>query len=228
MQIIIESLIEGAKRAKGLTVIIDVYRAFTTAAYVMNNHAKRILPVGTLEEAFELKKKHPEWILIGEKDGVMVEGMDYGNSPYLIKDVDFTGKTVIMSTIAGTRGVATAVGADEILTGSFVNVDATARYIKRKNPLNVTIVSMGYGGYKKTDEDELFAQFLKEKLEGKTPDFSMIKNKLTDYPAYFYTDKDRKEFPTGDHDCALDVDRFNFVLKVIKNKEGQLEIVKVN
>jgi len=84
------SLIEGAKQATGLAVVIDVFRAFTTAAYVMANGAERIYPVETVEEAFELKRSHHNWILMGEREGKQVPGFDYGNSPYDVKDVDFT------------------------------------------------------------------------------------------------------------------------------------------
>ncbi len=227
MQILIESLIEGAKRAKGLTVIIDVYRAFTTAVYVMNNHAKKIIPVGTLEEAFELKKKHPEYLLMGERGGWKVDGFDFGNSPYIANETDFTGKTVVLSTSAGTQGIIHAKDATEILTGSFVNAGAIVKYIKKKNPDFVTLVAMGSAGIEKTDEDELFAEFIKERLEGKNPDFNKIKDKIIAHKPYYHIDKNKKEFPRGDVDCAIDVDRFNFILKVVKNKEGQLEIVRI-
>lgn len=58
MDITIESLLQGARNARGLVVLIDVLRAFTTAAYVLNNGARKIIPVGRLEEAFRLKKSN--------------------------------------------------------------------------------------------------------------------------------------------------------------------------
>ena len=41
MNIKILHMVEGAKQATGLTVIIDVFRAFTVEAYLMNNDAEK-------------------------------------------------------------------------------------------------------------------------------------------------------------------------------------------
>jgi 2-phosphosulfolactate phosphatase len=126
------SLLEGARRAKGTTVIIDVFRAFTTAAFVIANGAETIIPVGTIEEAFELRRCNPGWLIMGEVHGHKVQGFDYGNSPDEVSQVDFTGKTVIQRTSSGVQGILTASGADEVLLGSFVTAEATIDYIMRK------------------------------------------------------------------------------------------------
>ena len=226
MEIVIESLITGAKKARGLTVIIDVFRAFTTAAFVMNNGARKILPVETVDEAFELKKKNPDYILMGERKGIKVEGFDLGNSPFEIKDLDFTYKTVIMTTSAGTQGIVNAKNANEIIPGSFVYVNAIVKYIKNKNPSVVTIVAMGESGVEKSDEDELCAKYIKDLLEGGHPDFDEIKNYLRTYKSSLkFLDDSRAEFPKGDFDCAMAIDSFDFVLKVIRKPEG-LMIIK--
>ena len=69
MNVQILQLIDGAKQARGLTVIIDVFRAFSVECYAMVRGAKNILPVGTIEEAFALKEKYPDAILVGERGG---------------------------------------------------------------------------------------------------------------------------------------------------------------
>ena len=119
MDIRILQLIKGAREAKGLTVIIDVFRAFSTACYVFGNGARRIIPVGDFDTARELKKQNPTFFLIGERGGERPPDFDYGNSPTEIKHVDFTGRTVIQTTSAGTQGIANAWQAKEIITGSF-------------------------------------------------------------------------------------------------------------
>jgi len=70
-----------AIEATGLTVIIDVFRAFSTECFVFQNGAKYIIPVLTLEEAYELKRQNSDYVLMGERGGVRPEGFDYGNSP---------------------------------------------------------------------------------------------------------------------------------------------------
>ena len=109
MNIQILHMVEGAKAAKGLTVIIDVFRAFTVETYLMRNNAHRIYPVGDIETAFACKKADPEnTLLCGERKGIMVEGFDFGNSPSQLEHVDLTGKTVVHTTSAGTQGIANA------------------------------------------------------------------------------------------------------------------------
>lgn len=226
MKVTIESLVEEARRAKGLVVVIDVFRAFTTAAYVMNNGAEKIIPIGNLDEAFELKK-NPDYILMGERKGLKVQGFDYGNSPFEIKDVDFGGKTVVMTTSAGTQGIANAKNADEIILGNFVCIDAIVNYIRKLNPKTVTLVALGSEGIVIRDEDELCAKYIKDSLEGKVPDFDKIRNHLRNYEsALKFFDESRPEFPKGDFDCAMDINRFDSVLKVVR-KGDLLEIVKV-
>ncbi len=246
MEIITESLLEGAKRARGLVVIIDVFRAFTTAAYVMNNGARKIIPASSLKEAFELKNRNPEFILIGERNGLKIEGFDYGNSPAEIKDIDFTDKTVIQTTSAGTQGIINAKKAEEILLCSFVNIQSTIDYtrkilqrkifvpnqsyalirVKKSNPDIVTLVSMGTSGVEKSDEDELCAGYIKDSLEGKKPDFNEIKSYLRTYKsALKFFDKSRPEFHEDDFHCAMSINRFKFVLKV-KKENDQIYIVK--
>ena len=100
------SLIEGARAATGTAVIIDVFRAFTTAAFVIANGAETILPVGDVDEALALRRSHPEWRVMGEVHGHKVPGFDYGNSPDEVSGVDFKGRTVIQRTSSGVRAAA--------------------------------------------------------------------------------------------------------------------------
>ena len=88
MDIQILHLAEGAKRAVGLTVIIDVFRAFTVEPWLMSRNAQCILPVGEVAQAFACKKQFPQAILCGERNGIMVEGFDYGNSPSQFEHTD--------------------------------------------------------------------------------------------------------------------------------------------
>jgi len=221
------SLNSGALRAEGLTVVIDVFRAFTTAAYVMHNDAESIVPVETVEDAFRLKGEHPDWLLMGEVDGVKVEGFDYGNSPHEVKELDFKGKTLIQRTSAGTKGIILAHNADEILLGSFVTADAIVDYIKGRNPEVVSLVAMGWNGKENTPEDEYLAEYVEMKLRGRTPDFRDMKMKIREssYGAKFF-DSEKPEFVEGDFHAAMDLNRFNFVLRV--NRDIGLHVEKIS
>lgn len=220
MDIAIKSTLSGAKEAEGLTVVVDVFRAFTTLCYAFNNGAEGAIAVKTAEEAFELKGKNPDFILMGEDQGIMIKGFDYGNSPADIEDVDFTGKTIIIRTTAGTQGLLSADRADEVITGSFVNASAIAEYIKSKNPEKVTIVAMGDGDTEKRDEDELCAQYLESMLLGEPSEFKKIAEHLRGYKsALKFFDPARPEFPKKDFELCMAVDKFSFVLAT--KREGK-------
>jgi len=210
------SLLEGAGQARGLAVVIDVFRAFTTAAYVMANGAERIIPVGTVEEAFAMKQAGRGVVLMGERDGKQVLGFDYGNSPHEVRDVNFTGITVVQTTSAGTRGLMLAGNADEILPGSFVMADAIVAYIRKRSPEVVSLVAMGWGGVGKSPEDELFAEYIEMKLKGEEPDFEAMKEEIRRHPegAKFF-DETQETFVEGDFHAAMDLNRFNFCLKLV-------------
>ena len=133
MNIKILHMVEGAKEATGVAVIIDVFRAFTVEAYLMNNGADRIIPVGDMQMAYNYKKSKPDAILVGERHGKILPGFDYGNSPSQLENVNLKSKTIVHTTSAGTQGIANAKNADVILTGSLVNARAIAEYIKSNN-----------------------------------------------------------------------------------------------
>lgn len=221
MNIRILQLVEGARAARGLTVIIDVFRAMTVEAYVMNNHAAKLYPVGDKDFAYRYKEAHPDAVLIGERNGVMLPGFQFGNSPSQVKNVDFTGKTVLHTTSAGTQGTANAAGADEILTGSLVNAAAIAEYIRRKNPKDVSLVCMGLNALRPIEEDTLCAEYIKSLLEGDPIDpREQIPMLAATSGAKFFDPEKQNVFPEEDFHLSTEIDRFNFVLRVEPDETG--------
>jgi len=220
MDVEIKSLVSGAEEAEGLTVIIDVFRAFTTLAYVFNNGAKEAFAVKRAEEAFGIKEQNPDFVLMGEDNGIIIDGFDYGNSPADIEGVDFSGKTVIMRTSAGTQGLLSVVKVDEIITGSFVNASAVASYIKSKNPGKVTLVAMGVDNVEQRDEDELCVQYIKGLLTRKEMDFNKILTHMRSYKsAKKFFNQEMPEYPERDFELCMALDRFDFVLSA--KREGK-------
>lgn len=230
MEIRVLQLIEGAKKAEGLAVIIDVFRAFSTACYAMAGGAARIVPVGDLETAFRLKREEPQALLVGERGGVMVPGFDYGNSPTQLKAADVRGKTIVHTTSAGTQGIANARMADEIITGSFVNAEAIASYIRRRKPEIVSLVCMGLGGEREADEDTLCADYIRHRLEGRTVDFSKIVARLqsANRSGSFLDLVGEASAPKDDFDLCLALDAFDFVLRVRPGRDdlAELEMIR--
>jgi len=228
MEIRIFQLLEGAKKAEGLTVIIDVFRAFSVACYAMNNGASEILPVGDIEQAYELKRRNPDYILIGERGDRKPQGFDFGNCPTHILNIDFSGKTVVHTTSAGTQGLVNAVHADERITGSFVNAPAIVKYINMKNPAIVSLVCMGYSMQYPTEEDTFCAEYIKDCLLNKRPDFPLMKETIRNTSAQrLFVPENQTFSPASDFDFCTDLGRFNFILKA-EEKDGLLRIRRLD
>lgn len=215
MQIEILQLLEGAKKAKGLTVIIDVFRAFSTACYAFGNGVERIFPVGDLDLAYKLKQKNPEYILVGERFEKKPEGFDFGNSPSQLLNAQLERKTMVHTTSSGTQGIANAKNAEEIITGSFVNAKAIINYIRQRNPAHVSLVCMGYSCEYPTDEDTFLAVYIKNELEGNPNDFDkMVEQLRVGDGARFFSPEKQEWAPAADFDLCLALNRFDFILKV--------------
>ena len=216
MTISILSLLEGARNATGSVAVIDTFRAFTTAAVALANGAGRIVMVGSVDEALALRAAERDAICMGEVGGRAPKGFDYGNSPFEIAAVDFTGRTVIQRTSAGTQGiVAASARAERLYAASLVTADATVRALRSSAPSEITIVAMGDSGTVRTDEDELTAIHLRSRLEGRPGDREAVQRLIRagGEVARFF-DPGRPGHRPEDVEIALDIDRYDFAIRV--------------
>ena len=116
--------------------------------YCFAGGAVKSYPIGSMEDAFALKREHPDWVLLGERGGAKVEGCDLGNSPWDAMNYDFRGKTMIHSTSAGTQGIVNAAraSATQIITGSLQFFDPALAHIfpREDYPLCVALNRFGF------------------------------------------------------------------------------------
>lgn len=147
-------------KAKGLCVVIDVLRAFTTAAYAFAAGAKEIVLVSTAEEAFRMHQEDNSLILMGEQEGRPIKGFHYGNSPDEIQGKTFLGHKIVQRTSAGTQGVVNCSHANQLMIASFVVAEATLRRILEIAPTHVSFIVTGVHG----DDDLALAEYLQCKL----------------------------------------------------------------
>ena len=222
MEIRLGSLVRDAQVAQGTTIIIDVFRAFTTAAIAFDHGAKEITLVAEPEEALELHRRGVGDYLMGEVGGKRPEGFDFGNSPHEISQVDLAGKTLVQSTRAGTVGVAAAVNATDIYLGSFVVAQATVDAIKSARPEVVSVIAMGDQGMVRSDEDEHCGIYLRNLLEERKPDFDAVKTLILKGGAtQKFFDPNQSQYHPEDVSLALEVDRYPFAMK-ISREDGLL------
>jgi 2-phosphosulfolactate phosphatase len=217
MEIRLTSLLQGAQEATGTTIIIDVFRAFTTAAVAFDRGAAQIVLVAEVEEALALRRQGVGDLCMGEVDGRKPAGFDFGNSPYEVSQAELVGKTLIQSTRAGTVGASATKGTEALYLGSFVIAAATARAVLQHAPPLVTIVAMGRAATQRTDEDEQCALYLRNLLQGRHPDPEAVRKLvLAGQEAQKYDDPTQPHFHPQDRLLALHIDRYPFAMRVLR------------
>ncbi len=229
MKIEILEFVEGARRATGLTVIIDVFRAFSVACYASDAGAVKLIATSDVNEAFELKKRYRNSVLVGERDEKKIKGFDFGNSPTEIIKANLEGKIVIHTTTAGTSGLVNALNAKIVITGSFVNASAIAKYIKSANPEHVSLVAMGYRATESAEEDLLCAEFIAAMVTGKEKSFEKSIADLRYSSGKRFFNPGNLDFspPTDFFLCTM-TDRFSFVLRAEKRFDGNIDLERID
>lgn len=116
--------------SNSVVVIIDVFRATSTIASALYNGAKCVIPVDSVPKAIEISKSIGG-IAAGERDGMIAEGLQHGNSPLEYGREFIENQTLVLTTTNGTRLLQMALdkGADTIISGSFPNLSAVCDYL---------------------------------------------------------------------------------------------------
>jgi 2-phosphosulfolactate phosphatase len=227
------SLLAGARQARGVAVVVDVYRAFTTAALMFHLGAREIVLLAEPEDVLRLKRDEG-CLAVGEVDGRMVAGFDLGNSPSAVvaagRDT-FARRRVAERTSAGVTGAVAAAGsADCVVLGSYVTAAAIARYVRGLSPAPqvVSLVAMGKAGLEPTPEDEGCADYLAHLLTGQPYDAVATLQRIVDEEATqkFLRGK-QAHYPQEDPLYCLQRDLFDFVL-VATSEEGRLVARRVD
>jgi 2-phosphosulfolactate phosphatase len=221
--------LESCGSAQGTVVAVDVVRAFTTAAFAFEAGAREIWLVSSVDEALELRARHPGALAMGESGGLPVEGFDLWNSPAQLKGRDLTGKTLVQRTSAGTQGIVRSTGANQLFAASFVIAQATAQAIRQTNPAQVTFVITGehpddarYGR-----EDRACAEYIAALLRDETPDprayltwaGTFLEERLADEP------EELRQAFAADLDLCVQVNRYTFAMQV-RRADGLLVMEK--
>jgi 2-phosphosulfolactate phosphatase len=227
MKVEILEFVEGAKRAQGVTVIIDVFRAFSVGCYAFDSGAAGIIATARVEDAFQLRSNYAGSVLVGERDEKKISGFDFGNSPTEIMQADLHGKIVIHTTTAGTQGLINATRADLVLTGSFVNAGAIVKFIQVLNPSLVTLVAMGYRATISSEEDLLCAEYIKDGLMDRiTVSDEKIAALINTSGKRFFNPENISFSPPSDFFLCTMKNRFNFVLRAETRTDGNAALIR--
>lgn len=124
-----------------IVVVIDVLRATSAICAAFDNGISSIIPVPTVEEALEYKQKG--FLAGAERKGQIVEGFDFGNSPFSYMKPDFKGKEVVLTTTNGTKSLDVAKDAETVVVGSFLNLDHLNQWLAKQDK-NILCLCSGW------------------------------------------------------------------------------------
>ncbi len=157
-----------------IVVVIDILRATSAMCTAFENGVEKIIPVATIEEATEYKKKG--YLVGAERNGIALDGFDFGNSPYSYINDKINGKTIVISTTNGTQAIDAAQKAYKVVIGAFTNITAICDWLDSQNK-NILLLCSGWKN-KFNLEDSLFAGALTERLLKKS-DFQLSDSALS-------------------------------------------------
>ena len=227
MEVNIYSPEDDTDKINGFTIVVDVLRAFSVSYFINANNPKKYIVVDSIEQAFKLKNSIVDSFVIGERQGIKIEGFDFGNSPTEIINQDFTNKTIIHTTTAGTKGLIAQKITNEVVAGSFVNANALVEYINKKKINVVNIYCTAPRNVTNGEEDYYFADYLKSVLLGNILDFITIVEQLK-----LGTGKGFSEngfAPYSDFVYCMELNKFDKILKkkIVNDQDYQIELVEV-
>ncbi len=233
LRVLRKSLLAGARQAEGVAVVIDVLRAFTSAAFMVHLGAEKIVLLAESEDVLRQKRERG-YLAVGEVGGKRVPGFDLGNSPSRILAAGrslFAGRTVAQRTSAGVTGaVAAGRAAGMVILGSYVTAGAIAQYILALSPLPsaVSLVAMGGAGQEITPDDEMCADYIEHLLTGGPYDHAVALRRIVEHECTRkFLRGDQAHFPPADPIYCLQRDLFDFVL-VATLENGQLVARRVD
>lgn len=208
----------------GPVVVVDVIRAFTTAAYAFGAGAAEIYLVDTVAEALELKVGRPGMLAMGEDHGRRPDGFDFPNSPAMVGAAALDGRTMVQRTSAGTRGVVAARDATRLWAASLACASATAAAVDDADLGAPAYVITGRFPDKPDasgDDDVLAAECIERARTGLPLEMTATS------AALLATEQARKTLALGPEHCdphdielAATVDAFDFAMEVERTELG--------
>ena len=141
------------ENSEAIVVVTDILRASSAIVTAFMNGVEKIIPVGTLEEAKSYKDQG--FMVAAERDGIVRDFADFGNSPYNFTAERVKGSQIVYSTTNGTNAINLASSGKQVLIGAYLNITALADHIKESGR-DLLVLCAGWKN-KFNLEDTLFA-----------------------------------------------------------------------
>ena len=164
------SMIQSCDIKDKIIVVVDIFRATSVICTALSNGVTEVIAVNKINDV-KPYLNNKNYLVAAERDGKVVEGFKFGNSPLsYINNPNIIGKKLVLTTTNGTKAINSSLGADEILIGSFLNLMSLVNILKQKNK-DCIIYCSGWKG-QVCLEDTLFAGCLASRLLNSNSFFS--------------------------------------------------------
>jgi 2-phosphosulfolactate phosphatase len=223
MEIIHSTGVEGARKARGLAVVIDVLRSFTVSAYALAGGAPECRLVTTIDEARALVAAIPHAVICAEEEGLPVDGIAISNSPTQIRAVDLHGRILVQRSSAGTPVAAAVREGTDIFAASLVVARATVQACLSRRPSVLTLIASA-----DFPEDHACARYMEAIINGESPDIDRLLRPLKVSERYARLMSGTwPGFPPTDLALALEPDRFDFAMPLTR-EAGYLRLTRAD
>jgi 2-phosphosulfolactate phosphatase len=206
---------QARREVRGTGVVIDVLRAFTSAAYALASGADELWLASSIGEARRWQGVFPHVVLAGGFAGTVPHGFDFGNSPSELERADLRGRTVVLVAGEGVASSAIAARRGPAYAASFVCAGATATKLRAEHPDDVTFVVSGAHRGWSGDEDTACADYLSLLTIGESVSPRQFLDRVVNsLPARNRLTPTHPEYAPMDLEMALRVSRFDFAMRL--------------
>ncbi len=202
------------------TIVIDVFRAFSTACYILADSPARYFLATDTPTIMRLANKFPNAILVGKPEIGCELKYDVPNSPTRIKEIDLKNRIILHRTEAGAKGVMSALEDSEslVFVASFLNADATVQELKRLKISNIKLQPMGHEGKTSSLEDDVCAKYIEALFNGQLIDVNEYYGEIRNNAGKYFFQDDQWQYPFQDFDCCLQLESCHFAIQALRNE----------
>lgn len=202
-------------------IVIDVFRAFTTACYVLACSPAHYILANQSQVIAKLAAIYPHVLLIGKPEKNVHLTYDIPNSPTRTQEVDITHKTVLHRTEAGAKGVLQALKqpSNIVLAAGLVNADATVNYLKQLKIKNIAILPMGHEATTPSLEDDICADYIRACLRGEQFHLASFLPAIREGAGRYFFGDDQWQYPREDFARCLSVNHFDFAIQATAQED---------
>jgi 2-phosphosulfolactate phosphatase len=214
--------LNDATRPRGVVVVIDVLRSFSTAAFALAAGARCVVPAADIANARAMRDRFAPALICGAAPGGrQLEGADLPNSPAAMNAATLAGRSLVLITAGGIHALLDTAHIERVFAAGLNVAQATAAAVRAMQPTLVTLMTTGAWSDRDGDEDLACADLIEDYLYGRTPDPSHHAQRVrcSDFGRQFGL---ASHLPLEDLDRAAQVDCFGFAMPLQHNADGSI------